>query len=216
MSISEWPWSIIGAAISGVILLISIVVNVVKPEYRRWRLKRPVRAYFHVRAIHEGPPLPYLFQNDHAHNVKELVLPANAEVEIEVAYNPLIDFHLEEGCFAIEGEQGTKPSIEKRIVQFVAKHVDPAVDLTAKDYWDRKGNYHFIPRSSGRSIGSCYTTGFILQTHVPGTYRAWIGFLTDGRDGSAEDLRIVVAERSDTRMRCIEHWRCYVKPTLRK
>lgn len=213
MLIQEWRWDIIGACISALVLLVAVGANIVKPRYRRWRLKRPVKAYFHIRAINEGTPLPYVFQNEQAHNVKQLVVPANADVEIEVAYNPLIDFRLAEACFAIDGAAGIKPSIEKRSAPFIAKTVNPEAKVTATDYWDRQGNYHFMPRSSGRSVGSCYTTGFILRTREPGTYKAWIGFLTDEIDGVAGDLSIIVAERPTMRMKCVEHWQCHVKPT---
>ena len=213
MEFAKLPWPMIGALLAGAVLFITLWVNFVRPVLHRRMLKRPANAYFHIRAVQDGTPLGYVHQNDQAHDVKELVLPANADVEIEVAYVVTMPFSLNEWVFGIEGEPGIKPEIRQKLAPFVAKRVEDDEDPRRQDYWDRKGNYHSVPVRGGRSVGSCYTAAFLLRTNSGGVFKASLGFLTNEVDGTLDDLVIRVEDRPNDRMRCIvpAHRPCSLK-----
>jgi len=215
MALKDWPWPMISALLAGAVLLISLWANFLSAPIRRLRLKKPARAYFHIRSVQDNrEPLGYVMQNDHAHNVKEIVLPADAEIEVEVSYYPKMPFNVQAWVFGIDGELGIKPTIVKKLDPFVAKRVSEKEDPYVRDLWDRKGNYHSIPPTTGRSVGSCYTTAFLLHTHQSGVYKAWLGFLTDEVDGTLGDLVIRVEDKPSTVMRCKDrkHWLCKLRP----
>ncbi len=200
-------WEVLAAVAAVAVLGLSLWETVVAPWMRRRNLKHPCNAYFHIRELNKGA-LDYAIQDDKAHNVKELVLPSNSIVEIEVAYYPTIAFHVDETVFECEGDIESKPIVESAIAPFVLKGNFPAVT----EYWNRHGGYHYSSRYSGRAVNSCYTKGFKLQTKKPGVYKAWIGFLTDQIDGDAKDLTIRVEDNPSTRMKCTIHWGCKIRP----
>lgn len=204
----------IGALTASAVLLVTLWVNFVRPVLRHRRLRCPVDAYFHIRELDHGP-VSYALQDDQAHSVRELVLPSNSVVDIEIAYVPKINFHVEETVFGIDGDEASKPLPLERHTKFIAagkgkSHWSPGVDDS--ELIDYKGNYHFKPRTPKRSIGSCYTTGFKVKTQQAGTYNVWLGFLTDEFDGNVK-LKIIVEDKPHTRMRCINHgYGCNVRP----
>jgi len=203
-------WEVLAGITAAAVFAISIYAEFVRPQIRKHKLKSPCRAYFHIRELGLGA-LNHMVQDDRAHNVKELVLPSNSLVEIEIAYVPLIEFRVEETVFGCEGQLDSKPIVEEPITPFVAKGELPA----SPNYWDRNGYYHYRSPNTGRSIGSCYTKGFKLKTQRAGTYKVMLGFMTNEIDGSAW-LYIKVEDKPKTRMRCIEHRDCHVHPLISK
>lgn len=201
----DWQQTAALAALT--VLAISIWTTFITPRVRRWKLKRPCKAYFHIREFGKGK-LNYVVQDDDAHNLKEIVLPANSVVEIEVAYCPTIPFYVEETVFECEGNYDSKPIVEEPVAPFIARGAFPP----GTSYWNRHGGYHYSSRYGGRAVGSWYTKGFKLRTKMPGTYKAWLGFLTDEIDGGATDLVIRVEEKPLTRMNCVLHRGCKLRP----
>jgi hypothetical protein len=202
-----WDWQKTGAIAALIVLAISVWVNFIAPWLRKRRLKKPCKAFFHIRELAKGE-LSYVLQDDEAHQVKELVLPANALVEIEVTYSPTTPFYVEETVFECAGDYDSKPIVEVPLRPFVAKGEFPK----GVSYWNRHGGYHYSSRYGGRAVGSWYVKGFLLRTKAPGTYKAWIGFLTDEVDGDATDLAIKVEEKPLTRMNCVIHSLCKLRP----
>lgn len=202
-----WDWQIAAAIAALTAVGILVWVHFIAPRVRRHKLKHPCKAYFHIRELAKGK-LSYVVQNDEAHNVKELVLPANALVEIEVSYCPTIPFYVEETVFECEGDYDSKPVVEEPLTPFIAKGELPH----GVSYWNRHGGYHYSSRYGGRAVGTWYTKGFRLRTKSPGIYKAWLGFLTDEMDGDAKDLVIKVEEKPLTRMSCAVHRWCKLRP----
>lgn len=200
-------WQVLAGVAAVAALLVLLWNTFVTPRLRRRNLRSPVKAYFHIRELSKGS-LPYVVQNDEAHNLKEIVLPTNSVVEIEVAYYPTIPFYVEETVFECEGDYDSKPIVEEPMRPFVVKGDIPQ----QTNYSNRHGGYHFTSRYGGRAVGSCYTKGFKLRTKLPGVYKTWIGFLTDEIDGDAKDLVIRVEEKPLTRMNCLEHRGCKLRP----
>ena len=205
-------WEVLAGITAATVLAVSLYVDFIRPQIRKRRLKHPCKAYFHIRELRHGE-LGYALQDDRAHNVKELVLPSNSLVEIEVSYYPRINFNVEETVFGCEGDRASKPEAEMRVTRFIEKGKSewiPGIDDS--DTINRKGYYHVRARFAARAIGSCYTMGFKLRTKNPGIYKASLGFVTDEIDGTADDLQIRVEDKPSTRMRCTEHWGCRIRP----
>jgi len=203
----DWPK--ISAIAALTVLAISVWVHFGRPYLRTRKLKHPCNAFFHIRELSKGE-LSWVVQDDDAHNVKEIVVPANALVEIEVSYYAKVPFHVEETVFECEGKYEEKPIVEEVIRPFVAKGEVP----DTFSYWNRHGGFHFGTRFGGRAVGSCYTKGFKLRTKKPGIYKSWLGFITDEMDGDAKDLVIRVEEKPLTRMKCAIHKGCAVRPNV--
>jgi len=196
-------WELIAALAAAAVLILSTWEVLLSPLVRRRRLKHPCDAYFHIRPLEKGG-LPYVIQDDRAHRVKQLVLPSNSLVEIEVAYIPKIPFNVMETVVQCDGDFYSKPLVEERIAPFVLSGEVPA----GPTYVNREGGFHYASRYSGRAEGSCYSVGFMVRTRKPGVYPAWLGFLTDEIDGEARGLTLRVEAEPSIRMRCIEHRRC--------
>ncbi|HWA39591.1 MAG TPA: hypothetical protein VG873_17185 [Burkholderiales bacterium] len=210
MSVLDWPWPLIGGLLSLTVLLVGLWVNFGRPEVRRAALRTPARAYFHVPELDLGD-IGYAIQDEQAHNVKELVLPSNSLVNIEVAYYPTIHFNVKELIFISEGMMDEKPLPTERFTSFVKvgkNHWIPGIDET--DYIDRKGNYH-VRSDASRDVGSCYVLGLKLRTQKAGLYKVIVSWMTDEIEGNATDLSIRVEDTPQTRMRCSEHNGCWIR-----
>lgn len=212
---ANWPWAMIGACIAGVVLLVTLWVNLVRPWRHRRALRYPCNAFFNIREL-QGGNLNHFVRDDSAHRVKELVLPSNSVVEIEIAYEPTVNFHAVNTVFVIDGDPDCKPVAVERHTRFIAERTGkarwiPSVDES--EFIDVEGNYHYRSRAQPRSIGSYYTTGLRLQTKKAGIYKVWLEFLTNDVYGSANDLEIRVEDKPHTRMRCVLHWKCWVRPS---
>jgi hypothetical protein len=215
MSVLDWPWPLIGGCLSLAILLIAIWVNFGRPEVRRFALKNPANAYFHIQQLDLGN-IGYAIQDDRAHNVKELVLPANTFLAIELVYQPTIHFNQKEIVFIVEGLPDEKPLPLERFTSFVKvgrKHFRPGVSTT--DYIDRHDNYH-VRVDASRDVGSSYVVGLKLQTRKAGVYKAILSWMTDEIEGNVHDLSIRVEDKPATRMRCEEHKGCWIRPAKPK
>jgi len=104
-------WEVLAGITAAAVFAISIYAEFIRPQIRKYKLKSPCRAYFHIRELGLGA-LSHIVQDDRAHNVRELVLPSNSIVEIEIAYVPLIEFRVEETVFGCEGHLDSKPIVE--------------------------------------------------------------------------------------------------------
>lgn len=115
-----WDWPKISALAALTVLSITVWVHFGRPYLRARKLKHPCDAFFHIRELSKGE-LPWVIQDDNAHNVKEIVLPAHSLVEIEVSFYAKVPFHMEETVFECEGEYEKKPIVEKVLKPFVVK-----------------------------------------------------------------------------------------------
>ena len=83
-AIQTWPWPTILGFVT-VSLIVSL--QILKPWRRRSRLKRPFKARFVITARGRFS-LSYIVQDDRDHFVKELVVPANSQIPIQIALEP--------------------------------------------------------------------------------------------------------------------------------
>jgi hypothetical protein len=222
-TIKAWQWPIISALISAISLLLSVAtlslivcLQIVRPWRRRRKLRRPFDAYFSIPLI-DRVALNYVQQDDCEHYVKELVVPPNSKIPIQIVLAPKLSF-LEREIYFGCGENvvdSEKPRATESLVPFVVKGVrksgKPDADHPGH-YIDYNGFYHV--REDVLYTNDTRVIGFMLVTRATGTYPAQVYTVTDEVRGQA-DLTIRVEHPAKTKMRCYfeGHHKCFVAPT---
>jgi hypothetical protein len=203
-TLATWPWSMIAAILAGGSLLVAGHTQIVRPRLRRRKLKQPFRAYFLVTSL-ERFPLDYVLQDDREHYVKELVVPPNSEIPIQIVLEPRVSFLQRELYFGCDEHlvDKEKPRATEYFVPFVIEGVrgrgKPDADHPGH-YIDYNGFYHV--REDYLYTKDTRVIGFKLRTGATGTYPAQIYTQTDDVRGRAE-LTIKVERPAKTKMRCV-------------
>jgi hypothetical protein len=186
---------------AGAFLLVGYT-QIVRPRWRLYKLKRPFNAYFLITSINRFH-LSYVLQDDDEHFVKHLVVPANAEIDIQIALEPKLSFTQQELYFGCDEHvlDSNKPRATEYFVPFILEGVrrsgKPDKDNPGH-YMDYNGFYHvrenFLYTEDVRIIG------FKLRTKGPGVYSAQVFTVCDGVRGKS-DLMIRVEQPLKTKMR---------------
>jgi hypothetical protein len=94
-------------------------------------LKQPFDAYFLITSLARFP-LPYALQDDKEHFVKELVVPPNTEVPIQIVLEPKVSFMQHELSFGCDESLAdeNKPSATEYFVPFVMKGLRGSANRT--------------------------------------------------------------------------------------
>jgi|SRR5262245_57001392 len=215
-TVAAWPhWAIISAFCSGLALAVLIYVQILRPRIRRLRLKRPVKAYFIITS-RDRFELAYVEQDDRQHLVRELVVPANSEITVQILLIPKLTFLQREIYFGCDESLNSKekPYATEWFNPFVLKGVrrsgKPDADHPGH-YTDYNGFYH--AREDHLYTTDHRAIGFKLVTGAVGIYHAQVYLVTDEVRGRA-DLVIRVEQPPTTKMRCRQksHWRCSITP----
>jgi hypothetical protein len=167
-------------------------------------------AFFTILPLHQVR-LDHVLQDDAAHHVKELVVPANSIIEIEIESVAKTTFHDDSWTFGCDGADDAKPyAIERfdRLIDIGKRNWIPGKD---EGYSLDRHKYLRIPTDRTRSKGARLQLGLKLQTRAEGVYPANLFFFTDEGTRAAH-LTIRVEDRPRTKMKCIAHWGCYVTP----
>ena len=209
----EGPWTIAGAVAAVLVLAITGYDIVIKRLWRRFRLKEPCEVHFAIRPLQQAP-LDYILQDDLGHRVKELVVPANQVVEIEIGYEPKIAFH--EFIFGCDGDETKKPYATECINRLIDVGKSRWLPGQDDDHWRDRHKYYHVVRDKPRAVGTHVAIGFMLQTGSAGIYPANVSFLSDEIDTTLS-LRLRVEDKPHSRMRCHEkgHSGCFVRPKVR-
>jgi hypothetical protein len=214
----DGPFAIAGGIAATVTLAAYIFVEVAKPAWRRCRLRHPCHVYFNIMRPNEGE-VPYVQRDGKSHHLKELVLPPNCEVEIELIYLPKLEFFEAEISFGCEiDDPDGKPYAFECFNRFAMPGkgkgqwipgVDEGHSLTRHKF------YHIV-RNRPRNTGTHRIVGVKFRTEKVGVFPMKLYFLTNEVEGEA-DLTVRVEERPQTSMKCQlkEHRGCYVYPTPR-
>jgi hypothetical protein len=219
-AMQEWPWPIISAVLSGTVVSLIVYTQIIRPWWRRQKLRRPFEAYFLITSLGRFP-LNYVLQDDNEHYVKELVVPPNSEIAVQIVLEPTVSFMQHELYFGC-GEHlvdANKPCATEYFVPFVVKGVRGSGKPDAAHpghYIDYNGFYHV--RENYLYTKDTRVIGFKLQTKAPGIYAAQIFAVSDDVRGRA-DLTIRVEQPVRTKMRChMEAHQvrgCFITPRLK-
>jgi hypothetical protein len=203
---------IVGITIGAIGLFVAIINIFVKPAWRSWRLRAPCEVHFTILPL-QDVRLDYVLQDDQGHHLKEIVLPAASDVEIEIEYVPKIAFEEKEISFGCPGEDKEKPyatEIIRRLITIGKNNWIPGED---ENCWrDRHGFIHFVGNKR-RQKRARIPIGFKMKTGRAGVYLANMFFFTEEKPGKAA-LTIRVEDMPRTPMRCIAHWGCRVTPVI--
>jgi hypothetical protein len=215
-TIQTWPWPIVSAFFGALAVSLIWYTQIGRPWRRRRKLKRPFNAHFLITSVGRFP-LNYVQQDDREHFVKELVVPPNSTIPIQIVLEPRLSFLEREiyfGCNeGLVDEQ--KPCAVEWFVPFVREGVRRSGkpdDAHPGHYTDYNGFYHV--RQDVLYTKDARVIGFKLVTKATGIYPAQIFTVTDDVRGRA-DLVIRVEQPPKTKMRCYikGHGRCFVTPT---
>jgi len=211
MPVEIW---VIGVAITTIGVLIAVWVNFVRPFLRNRKLRRPCEVHFVIRP--ESKNTNYVLHDDRRHHTRVLVLPAYSELEIEIGLRATVSFKETEFVFGCDGQEEAKPYAKQWIDRFSATATkntwtpgeDDGHSLDIHKFYHRRKEVY-------RNTGTHYVNSFLLVTRSPGKYTTYISFLTDEMEGNAA-LEIVVEDVPRTRMQCIVHKDCYVRPLAKQ
>jgi hypothetical protein len=213
-SVEEGPSAKAAAifAASGVVLY--VLKEIILPWRRKSKLKHPCDVRFVVRGMQHAT-LNYVVQDDETHRLKELVLPANSIVDVEIGYIPQLPFFLIQMVFGCEGDEHAKPFVLECFDRFTEAGKDRWAPGRDDGHTRDIHKYYHIVRNQARSVGTHYVLGFKIQTRGVGVYPTKVSFITDEIEGEAE-LMIRVEEKPTTRMRCSAkgHFGCFVRPNI--
>jgi hypothetical protein len=152
------------------------------------------------------------------HLTREITVPANKDIHLELRLVPRLDFIESEFAFGCDGDAklSAKPFALETFSSFVdrgkAKKGNP--ESNDNHFTDRHQYYH-IKRNEQRSVGQHYIAGFLVRTREPGIYTAEVEITNERRQG-LHRLTIRVENPPKTPMKCIAHSGCYVKPRVLK
>jgi hypothetical protein len=164
----EGPYAIIGAiaAIVGAVLVFVFGVYefVWQPRRRRYRLRLPCSAWFHIPAQNQRQ-ISFAEQNHDSHHVEELTLATNSVVEIEFLFHPLVSFEVSEVYFGCDSPKGSQPIVQSYRNLFIDRGVPEESPETHPDtnYTDNHNLYH-IRKSRVLAHNEVYSYGCKIET----------------------------------------------------
>jgi hypothetical protein len=213
----DHAWIVAAAILAGATLVAYLVVEVGLRAFRRSRLKHPCDVYFNIMRPNEGEVV-YVRREGKSHHLKELVLPPNCEVEIELIYLPRLEFIESEIAFGCEVEDPEgKPYAVECFSRFSmpGKGKDRWVPGVDEGHTLTRHKFYQIIRNRARNTGTHRIVGFKFRTERVGVWPMKLFFMTPEVEGEA-DLIVRVEDRPTTSMKCYvkEHGECYVYPTV--
>jgi hypothetical protein len=210
----DGPFAILGGIAASATLIAYLIIEVIRPAWRRHVLRYPCHVHFNVIGRHEGE-ITYAIQDDRTHHTKEIVLPANSEVAIEVIYLPKVPFFEESIAFGCEGKNDGKPYAFEFFNRYTILGKSRFVPGEDDGHVLNRHKFYQIVRKKPRNTGTHVVLGFKLKTEKLGIFSARLYFFTDEVEGRA-DLTIRVEEKPTTLARCVlpDHYDCYVYPNI--
>jgi len=202
-AIAAWPWAMFSTVFGGAVFLMVLHTQFIRPWRRRRKLRHPFKAHFVITARNRFE-LSYAQQDDKDHIVKELVVPPNAKIPVQILLEPKVSFMEREiyfGCEESLADEG-KPQATEYFVPFVREGVRRSGKPDAQHpghYTDYHGFYHV--RQDYLYTNDARIVGFMLETKSTGTYPAQVYTVGDEVRGRA-DLTIKVEQPVQTKMRC--------------
>jgi hypothetical protein len=203
----------IGPAIAAVALLGFGWVHFGRPWWRGRRLRHPCTAHFVIRPLGQRD-LPYVLQDTERHDVRQLVLPSYSAYEIDIGIRALVPIKAHSIAFGCDGDNADKPYAIQYLIRYedgpgqreFSAAVDEGHSMDMHAFYHRKV-------SKPLNADTHWNMSYKLATRAPGTYKTHLFFFTDEIQGSV-DLSIVVEDKPSSRMKCIKHRDCYVRPRL--
>lgn len=216
----DHAWIVAAALLAAGTFVAYGCVEMLWPIIRRYRLRHPCHVYFNIMRPDEGE-VPYVQRDGKSHHLKELTLPPNCEVEIELIYLPKLEYFESEIMFGCETGQSSpdgKPYAFECFHRFnmPGKGKDLWIPGVDEGHSITRHKFYQIVRNRPRNVGTHRIIGFKFRTEKVGVWPMKLYFIMPELEGSA-DLTVRVEERPQTSMKCQlkEHRECYVYPAVR-
>lgn len=219
-TVSMWRWDII-AAVSGVVntiatLVILYYLSTFEQLRKRHRLSLPGSVCFVIRSSAHHV-CEYAVQNELEHRVQTVILKPNAEVIVDLALFPNVEFDATETAFGCDGDVSKKPYAFEYYNRFIKsgnrRHVIPGKNRY-EDYVDKHHYYHAVENSHFNK-GNVKAMGFKIKTLSEGVYNGKIFFVGSTVRGEFSGLTIIVSDNSIEAIHCVDpdhaHRNCAVR-----
>jgi hypothetical protein len=159
----------------------------------------------------------YAVLDDDWHAAKEIVLPPDSEILVELRFVPRVAFIESEFAFGCDTDDNlhTKPFALRYINHFIDRGQKIASPEDDSNHFTDRHQYYHIRRNVQRSVGQHFALGLIIKTRAEGVYRAEAWLTTEETQGIHRDLIIRVEKPQKTLMRCAFHNGCYIKPQIK-
>jgi hypothetical protein len=208
--LADWPWNMIGAAISSASLIATIIIgsfvihDVRRLDRPRKSSKSPGIAHFIISSsAHHNSEVAR--SDELEHRVKSITLPAHSVTTIDLYVESAVFLETSQVYFGFVGDFRGKPYFSEVFNQFITQGHRRSVvpgNSDNNDYIDKHKFYHAVEHWYW-SIGDGKAYGFKIDTNEPGTYNLEINFLGDISAGKIADLKVVVEEKLHTLMHCV-------------
>jgi hypothetical protein len=176
----EAGWTVIGAVASILVLVLYILVEFIRPRVRRYKLKRPCDVTFVIPSLKDAH-CEYAVLDDEWHSTKEITVPPQSELYLELDLEPRLNFVESEFAFGCDGGNNldTKPFAVEYVNRFVDRGKKGASPENDEDHYTDRDQYYHIKRDRQRSVGQHFVVGLIVKTRDVGQYRAEVWVTTE-------------------------------------
>jgi hypothetical protein len=213
-------WIVAAALLAGASLVAYILRELVPPASRYFRAKRPLRVHFLAPSIDKVPEdssreIDYLILDEKEHYLKELVVPSNRELYIQIMLQAKLAFNQHQIAVRFENPDGLKqpPLVDHYKLHFVRlgeREKFPGRDV---GHWLDYHDVYHITEERPRTSGQEFTYGFIIKTREPGIFPFVVSILFDGTLARYK-LDFSVHDRPKQKVRCALHFGCWVSPNV--
>lgn len=204
---------IVGAAVfAGLTFVFYLLRDVIPATYRYFRLKRPCEIFFVITSYDRGK-VDYVVQDEDEHFVRELIVPANRDVYVQIQLKTKTAFT--QRYLAVEFVKkpsgGKVPVVDHYKLQFIKVGKDEKFPKTDEGHWVDHHDIYHITEERQRLAGQDIPYGFIVKTRDPGRYQMKVHVGVDNK-GIELVLDFVVEDPHRTKMRCTRHFGCLISP----
>jgi hypothetical protein len=209
---TDHAWVVAAALFAGATFVAYLLKEIAPSLYRHFRIKNPCKVCFVITSFDRGT-VDYVIQDDKEHFTRELIVPTNHDVYVQILFKAKIAFMQHQLTLVFENpHHATEPPlVDHYKLQFVRIGESEKFPKADVGHWiDHHDTYH-ITEERPRAKHQYFTYGFIVKTRDAGNFPMSIGL---GFDGSEVDYRLnfIVQEKPNTRMKCTEHFGCWVSP----
>jgi hypothetical protein len=207
-SFFTWPWPIISVVVTlftWTVTILTIIYYNSRPERRERKLKigAATTSFIIPSSKHHG--CSFAKQDELSHEVKQIVLPSDSEVIVDLVIKPFLDFNTAQVYFGFEGDEDDRPKVLEYCNRFIVKghrrHVIPG-EGKYEDYTDKYHYYHAVEAIQW-SKDDVKAMGFKIKTRSPGLYQAKMTLLGDVVACSLTELAVRVETQPHHRMLCV-------------
>jgi hypothetical protein len=205
-------WVVVGAIFAGGLLVLYVAKEIIPQVYRHFRLKRPCKASF-VITSDDRAKIDYAIQDDKEHLVGRIIVPANRDLYVQLLLKAKTAFTQRHIVFGFDPEPERRvPQIDHYKLQFVKVGNSEKFPGRDEGHWIDHHDFYHITEERYRGARQAFTYGFIIKTRDPGDYKLKIEIgVEDKHVTYLMDFAVSDAHRE--KMRCTEHFGCWVSPT---